>query len=136
MSTVPRTDRSSRRAAQNPFTDPSRCPSGMVAILCTLHGLFVAWCHPPAPSSIVGCSPSCPAAGQLALFPAPHTPGARSDTGQSFAGGAGSRVDGVDHVVTRSALEAVPDAQDAQPVAEGAQPAAEDAPTHGNPVRS
>jgi hypothetical protein len=97
----------------------------MVAMVCTLHGVFVAWCNPPAPSCTVGCPRSCPPAGQLALFPAPHTSPARFDTGPSGAGGAGSRVGSADGVATRSALDAVPDALDDRPVAEGAEPAAD-----------
>ena len=58
----------------------------------------------------------------VAALNEPHTCPARFDTGPSGAGGAGSRVDVVDGVATRSALEAVPDALDAGPVAEGAEP--------------
>lgn len=97
----------------------------MVAILCTVHGLFVAWCHPPAPSCVVRCTTSCPPADQLALFPLPRTSPARFDTGPSGVAGAGSRVGGADHAVTPvGALEAGPDALDDRPVAEGAEPPA------------
>lgn len=112
-------------ARSNPFIDPQHRPPGMVAMRCMVHSLFVRWCHPPTPLGIIGCSPSCPPVGQLALFPVPRTSPARFDTGQSGVAGAGSRVDGVDHEVTPvGALDAGPDALDDRPVAEGAEPAA------------
>lgn len=61
------------------------------------------------------CPAGMPSAASL-------TSPARFDTGPSGAAGAGSRVDVVDGVAARSALEAVPDALDARPVAEGAEP--------------
>lgn len=52
-------------------------------------------------------------------------PPAGSDTGQSVAGGSGSRVGAADGAATRSALEAGPDAVDAGPGVEAADPLAE-----------
>lgn len=52
----------------------------------------------------------------------PPTSPARFDTGQSFAGGAESRLAQPSRSDAVGGLDAVPDAQDARPVAEGAEP--------------
>lgn len=54
-------DRSAARARLLArMTDPARPPApGMVRILCTAHGEFVAWCSPPAPPCTVACPAAC-----------------------------------------------------------------------------
>lgn len=68
------------------FTDPDRRPSGYVAITCTEHGAFVAWCSPPPPPCRVACSSACADDGLACIhcgepFAGPHEPAGRSATG-------------------------------------------------------
>ena len=44
---------------RNPLLDLTRQARSTVAITCTAHGVFVAWCNPPAPTSLVGCPMAC-----------------------------------------------------------------------------
>ena len=46
-------------AHRNPLLDLTRQARGTVAITCTVHGVFVAWCNPPAPTSLVRCPMAC-----------------------------------------------------------------------------
>jgi hypothetical protein len=43
----------------NTLLDLTRQPRGTVAITCTAHGVFVAWCNPPAPTNLVGGPMTC-----------------------------------------------------------------------------
>ena len=38
---------------------PTGQPPGTVAVTCTAHGVFVAWCTPPTPTALVRCPTAC-----------------------------------------------------------------------------
>jgi len=62
---------------RNPLLDLTRQPRGTVAITCTAHGVFVAWCNSPAPTSLVRRPMAC------AGTPSPADAAAATDAGGS-----------------------------------------------------
>ncbi len=63
---------------RNPLLDVTRQPRGTVAITCTAHGVFVAWCsNPPTSTNLVRCPMAC------AGTPRPADAAAATDAGVS-----------------------------------------------------